>query len=199
MSLNTRPSRFVFESDIDAVSSLTDGIHLQSELPAVFLNAAGDLRNIVILGPPDGFHDRGMDLIPLLNSDAVNNTDQVTLTLHRISVIMDPGQNANVRAYRTEKLYTITAMIASSQIYAAGDLHDTNAYNGIDTIPAAVLTARATQLEAKVGANLSVHSPADNTPGVISIPDLDGAWALGIEAEITAGAGKFNVLAEVKT
>lgn len=198
MSLITRPSQLVFDADLSAAATLGDGIHLEAELPAAFKDANGLPRNMVILGPVSGNTLKGVDLIPLLDNNAVDNTDLVTLTLHRISLIVDAPNSAGPRSYRSEKLYTITGMLASSQTYAAGDVAENDAYKGIDTIPAPVLTDRATMLEAKVGANIAVHSPADNTPGVISIPDLDGAYALGIEVQVTTGSGLFNMLAEKK-
>lgn len=196
--LTTLPSQLVFDADIDAASSLTDGIWLASELPAALKDASGQLRNIVVLGALKGNHHRGVDLIPLLSDDAADG-NTVTITIHRLSAIMDRGSLSTIRAYRSEKLYTITAALASTQTYAAGDVHETNAYRGIDTLPAATKTSRADDLESKTGASLVLHSPGDNTPAVITIPDMDGAHAIAIEAEVTTGGGAFNCLAEVKT
>ena len=194
--LITRPTHLVFDRCINEAAALNDGIYAQADLPAEMLDANGLLRNIVVLGPIDGEHQRGVDLLPILDSDGAED-DTFTITLHRISVISDEPNNKGPRSYRTEKLGSL-ACTASDQTYAAGVIDESNAYRGCDTI-VFTPTTLGTAIFTKVGATPVEYSPANDTPAIFPIPDLDGAYALGIEITINTGSGKGNVLAEVKT
>lgn len=193
MSLITRPRTPGLKADgaFSGIVLTADGIYTEAQLKAVL----GDqLNGLFQLGQVDGGRERGCSLFPLI-SGAENDT--VSLRIHRVDPVRGRGKQT-LRAYQTELLYTI-ALTASTLVYAIGTIDDAIAYRAVDTIGAPTKTDRATHYETETGAAISVHSPADNTQGLISMTDLAGAWGVIFEPVVVSGTQKFNVLVEPRT
>ena len=195
MSLITRPMRLALDADTTAAAAIADGVFTKDALITAASFLGTNLQNIIKLGMLDGSRLRGLDIIPLLSGGS--DGDTVSLKIHRVSPVMDRGNNAVVRAYLIEHLYTLT-LTASTLEYTAGTIgEDSTVYRAIDEIVLAATSDRATHIEAVTGAAIAIDSNTANTQGAVSLPDLGGAF--GIILEPTCSAGAFNALIEPKT
>lgn len=154
-------------------------------------NAAATVAAVSATLPTDilgtqGF--RGAEIIPF-GTGGNNKTGSGKLWL--IDLI-EPPESSNIESAKPAKLRIARAALTFD--FTCGNL--AGAASSVlldteflaDTIAAVTKTAFFTQLLSAYGVDVYTHSPADDTPALLILPDLGNRWAFYLDMFVAGGA-----------
>lgn len=163
--------------NIGSGAALVSQFYARGSYPAMLTAGTRSLGSVIELGQPNGERDRSVQLTGL-HTDSANNTVH-TLNLFAIDAI-----SKSVRADRILGLSValIATVVATTGSGTTDGVLAPSGRRYIDTL-VPTLTAYGTAMLGSLGVEITAHSPPDNTPASLFVPDLGGVYGMFLQVE----------------
>jgi hypothetical protein len=178
-----------------SAAGITDDIHLEGSLPALFEEGTGRAAVMLTLGAIDKGkpRSRGFVLQPLIDGD---ENDACTVGVWAVDPVINSA--GSIVAWRTIKLgeLTVTASLTVYSKAECGEVDASGNYRVCDAVAFTLDSGYATTLLAAYTPAPRVYSPGSNAAGYFLMPEAGGHYGIAFAPQ-TSGVGFNGLVREI--